>query len=213
MKNRLAFKAGGEADIHHLGVAGKKQFGGLAHSLAAKPLGRRQMGMKPEQGAQLGLADAGGLGQSGSIGEIMRRGPHPLRQAFEQSRVLVLAPVIKVGTAALAGAQARRLAFRLGAEKRDVFRFGRMGGTGRQAVNPRGAHADQELAVEFAAAGDLAGPGKGLGKFHGKNLAQPDRPRLLISRFGYWDRRSQRKRAALASGPDSKVLAEVIRRP
>ena len=120
------------------------------------------MGMIAEQIAQLGLADAGGLGQRRGIGECIRARPHPLRQAFEQGDVFVLAPVIKIGTAALAGAQARRLAFRLGAEQGDIFRLGRMGGTGRQAIDPGGAHADQELAVELAAAGVFAGPGKGL---------------------------------------------------
>ena len=74
-----------------------------------------------------------------------------------------LRPGSRGRAAALAGPEARGQAFGLGAEQGDVFRLGRMGGTGRQAVDPRGADTDQELAVEFAAAGLFAGPGKGLG--------------------------------------------------
>src|SRR6185312_14997879 len=55
---------------------------------------------------------------------------------------------------------------------------------GRQAIDSRGAHTDQEFAVKLAAAGVFAAPGKGLGQSHGSNIGTRPRPRLLISPLG-----------------------------
>ena len=91
------------------------------------------MGVIPQQVAQLGQADAGGFRQRGRIGEILRIGANALRQPIEQSDVLVLALVEKIGAAALAGAQAGGLGLGFGREDADIFRLGRARRTGRQA--------------------------------------------------------------------------------
>ncbi len=163
MKHGFAFKARRKADIHHLGVAVEQQRGGMVHPLAPKPLGRRQMGVFAKQRAQLGQADAGAFCQCRRVGEIRRIAAHPRHQAFEQGDILVFAAIEQIGPATLAGAQPRRPAFRFRAVEGDIFLLGRMGRTGRQAIDSRRAHADKELSVELAAAGFLAGPGKGFG--------------------------------------------------
>ena len=73
------------------------------------------MGVITQKIIELGETDAGAARQGRGIGEIFRTAAHPRCQAFEQGGILVLAAIIKVGAAALAGAQADGQAFGLGA--------------------------------------------------------------------------------------------------
>ena len=167
VEHRFRFKAGAEADLGHP-VPARQQFGRrLLHPHAPQPLGRGQMGMVAQQVAQLGQADAGGFRQRRRIGEVFGAGRDAGGEPGEQGHVLVFATIEKVGTAALAGPQARGLGLGFGGEDADIFRLGRAGGTGRQAVDARGHHPDDPLAVELAGPGLGTVPGHGGRKLHG----------------------------------------------
>jgi hypothetical protein len=167
VKHRFRFEAGAEADLSDP-IPARQQFLGRAlDPHAPEPGNRRQMGMVAIEIAQLGQADARFPGQRRGIGEILRPRRNPFRQTLEQGHILVLAPVIKIRAAALAGAQAGGFRLGFGGEQPHIFRFWRTGGTGRQAVDARGHHPKDELAVEFALAGFSAVPGHGFGVFHG----------------------------------------------
>src|SRR5277367_1945831 len=105
------------------------------------------MGVIAHEFAEFCLAHASGGCQRSRVREILWILAHARHQPFEQRQVRVLAAVVKIGTAAFAGSQARFLGVVFGLEKTHILGLRRPRATRWQAVNPRRQHAYDEFAV------------------------------------------------------------------
>ena len=150
MECGLALEASRVADVDDAPVGVEQRTGGRTHLLALEPGCRREMRVRAQEIAELGETDAARARERACVGARCGLRSHALRERSEQRRVGILAAVVEIRPAALAGPKTRslRLGFRL--EQAHVLRLRLACAAGRQAVNARREHADDEPAVETA---------------------------------------------------------------
>ena len=152
MECGLALEASRVADVDYAPIRIEQRTGRRAHLLALEPRCGREMRVRAQEVAELRETDAASTRERARIGACRGLGAHPLRERVEQRRVGILATVIEVGPAPLAGSETRGLRLGFGLEQAHVFRLRLACAAGRQAVDARREHADDEPAIETACA-------------------------------------------------------------
>ncbi len=212
VKHGLAFEARAEADIDDTILGFEQRLTRRAYARAPEPHDRRQMGMGAEKFTQLGLAHPGRLRQRSGARKSIGRSAHPRREPIEQLDVAVLAAVIEIRPAALAGAQARRERLFLRLEQPHILRLGRMHRAGRQAVDAGREHADHELAVKLSGARLGPVPREWLA-FHGQRLAWDGRGRLPFCAFDIGQGAGEARQSSLTGHKDGPRPSAKPRNP